>query len=127
MLHATCHCGNIRLEAAQLPATLTSCNCSICHRLGALWGYFDAAEVGIKTGAQPLSAYSWGDRSITYHCCSRCGCTTHYTMTEPDGRERVAINCRMAPATEIGAIPIRRFDGLISWQYLDEQPDDDSR
>ncbi|MDH3389513.1 MAG: hypothetical protein OEN02_16605 [Gammaproteobacteria bacterium] len=47
-------------------------------------------------------------------------------MTESDGSELVAVNCRMAPAAQIGAIPVRRFDGLVSWRYLDEQRVEDT-
>ena len=120
MFYAECHCGNVKLLAAQPPSSITQCNCSICHRLGALWGYFDSADVQIRVGDKPLNAYSWGEKSIIYHSCSRCGCTTHYTTTESDGNELVAINCRMAPLDDIGAIPVREFDGLVTWEYLDE-------
>lgn len=103
-----------------MPASLTRCNCSICHRLGALWAYFDAAKVTVHSGNNPVDIYRWGKKSITYHRCGECGCTTHYTTTEADGSDLVAVNCRMAPAALIEAIPIRRFDGMKTWRYLDE-------
>ena len=67
-----------------------------------------------------MSAYAWGDKTLTYHCCGICGCTTHYSSGGDDGDELIAINCRMAPAAAIEAIPVRRFDGLNSWQYIDD-------
>ena len=30
-----CHCGNLKLSANEAPDSMTSCNCSICNRLGA--------------------------------------------------------------------------------------------
>ncbi|WP_444546125.1 GFA family protein [Vibrio porteresiae] len=40
MIKLTCHCGNIELMLSKLPTEATKCNCSICHRYGALWSYF---------------------------------------------------------------------------------------
>jgi hypothetical protein len=120
MLSVECHCGNIKLLVEDSPESLTSCNCSICHRLGALWAYFDLAEVGFSIGEMSTNTYAWGEKTITYHRCGECGCTTHYTATEADGGELVAINCRMAPQAQIRDIPVREFDGLNSWKYRDE-------
>jgi hypothetical protein len=117
---ASCHCGNLKLFAKLSPVSLTSCNCSICYRLGALWAYYNRAEVEIVTGDQPAASYTWARKTIRYHHCANCGCTTHYTSTERDGNELVAINARMAPVALTSQIPIRQFDGLVSWRYLDE-------
>ena len=120
MLSAECHCGNIRLEAGEMPESLTSCNCTYCSRLGALWSYYARNNVNIEIGEQPVAEYRWGERTITYHRCENCGCTTHYTTLDDDGSDLIAINCRMAPASAIDGIPVREFDGLVSWKYLDE-------
>ena len=114
-----CHCGNLKLAANAAPDSMTSCNCSICNRLGALWAYYGGGAVEIDcAGAE--QTYAFGERSITYHRCAECGCTTHYTATQPDGRALVAVNCRMAPLSEIKDIRLREFDGLVTWRYLDE-------
>lgn len=35
MIESSCHCGAVKLQIdAELPETLTSCNCSICKRYG---------------------------------------------------------------------------------------------
>jgi hypothetical protein len=121
MLNVECHCGNLKLLANALPASLTSCNCSICYRLGALWAYFDLQDVEISRGDKPTMSYSWGEKTITYHRCGECGCTTHYTASEADGSELIALNCRMAPTSQIHALTVREFDGLVSWKYRDEE------
>ena len=120
MFSTECHCGNLKLVAKELPSSMTSCNCSICNRLGALWAYYDLGNVEIISGDEPKSTYSWGEKTITYHRCGKCGCTTHYTAIESDGSELVAINCRMAPLPKIRNIPVRPFDGLDAWKYMDE-------
>jgi hypothetical protein len=106
--------------ANEEPSSLTSCNCSICNRLGALWAYYDLENVKIFSGDKPENTYLWGEKTITYHRCGECGCTTHYTATESDGSRRIAINCRMSPPSKISNILIREFDGLVTWKYLDE-------
>ena len=118
-LEATCHCGSVRLEADELPATVTSCNCSICRRYGALWAYFTRASARVTHGANMLEAYSWGDRTIEFFHCRNCGCLTHYESAEGVAQQRVVINARMLTPERLATIPIRRFDGADSWRFLD--------
>ena len=47
MFSVECHCRNMKLVASKLPSSITSCNCSFCNRLGALWAYFDLKNVEI--------------------------------------------------------------------------------
>ena len=122
MFEAECHCGNLKLIAVGRPSSITRCNCSICYRLGALWAYYAQRDVEIVQVEGASDTYAWGEKTIVYHRCDKCGCTTHYTAADDDGGELVAINCRMARPVEIGAIPVRDFDGLDSWKYLDESP-----
>ena len=89
-------------------------------RLGALWAYFDADQVRIDAASDVLSSYAWGERTITYHRCAHCGCTTHYSTLENEHVEMIAINCRMAELVDIGGIEVRDFDGRETWKYLDE-------
>jgi hypothetical protein len=48
MLHASCHCGTVRLEIARKPRTPTECNGSICGRLGARWAYCSRTAVRVR-------------------------------------------------------------------------------
>jgi hypothetical protein len=108
------------MSAIELPLSVTSCNCSICHRLGAVWAYYDAEDVEIQTQGSPMIIYSWGEKSIEFHHCGKCGCSTHYTATESKGSDLIAINIRMAPASVTSSIPVRHFDGAVTWKYVDE-------
>ena len=121
MFAIECHCGNLKLVATEPPSSITRCNCSICHRLGALWAYYEQDKVTIASRGQPNQSYAWGEKTITYHRCGVCGCTTHYTGTADDGGDLIAINCRMARPSDISSIPLREFDGRVSWKYLDGQ------
>lgn len=115
MIEAQCHCGNVRLEVTELPAQITSCNCSICNRLGALWAYYRPEKVAVSFNKEPTSVYIWADKLLEFHHCTICGCSTHYTVTkkyvEEYEEERIAVNCRMMNEDLIKAIPLRKFDG----------------
>ena len=116
---ASCHCGTVRIDLPELPATVTECNCSICRRYGALWAYYTREQITLHAAANELASYSWGDRQIAFRHCGRCGCLTHYESVEqgPDGR--FAVNARMLPPDLMAALTVRHFDGADSWRYLD--------
>lgn len=120
MYKASCHCGNVALDTAVLPESLTNCNCSICNRVGALWGYYAPEEVSVSVKDGATSQYVWGDREIALHRCPNCGCVTHYTTTKKSKSKRIAINFRMMSLEIIDSIPVKRFDGAVTWRYLED-------
>lgn len=119
MEHGSCHCGNVELRIPYISKTACSCNCSICQRYGAIWGYFEEAEVEVRVGPAGLSSYSHGDRQILFCFCAKCGCITHYLSADRQPRARLAVNYRAFPQQALGQLKIRHFDGADTWQYLD--------
>jgi len=117
MIEASCHCGAVKLEVEVevAPTELTSCNCSICRRLGTLWCYFAPALVRV-TG--PTATYRWGDKTLDLHRCASCGCTTHWVATDPD-YQRMGVNARLLDPAIVEAARIRRLDGADTWKFLD--------
>jgi len=120
VVKGTCHCGNISIETAEIPTMLVSCNCSICFRTGALWGYYTSDEVEVSHEKSPTAAYSWGDARIAFHHCRHCGCVTHYTSTKKTEKMRTAINFRMVEREITESIRVRKFDGAVLWKFIDE-------
>lgn len=98
------------------PVQLTSCNCSICRRLGTLWAYYPLGGVRV-TG--PTTTYVWGDRCLELHRCTTCGCVTHWTPIKDD-IERMGVNARLMDPAVVAAAQVRRLDGADTWTYLDE-------
>ncbi|CAH0525887.1 GFA family protein [Vibrio hippocampi] len=113
-----CHCGNITLSYQQQPEHLTRCNCSLCRRYAALWGYFRSEEVKVTVENGKLNRYCWGDKEINFSSCSICGSVTHYSSVAPTPESRLAINFRMADKEVVSHLPIRLFDGADSWQII---------
>lgn len=113
-LQASCHCGNINIEAPELPSEITHCNCSVCRRYAALWAYYCPEEVSITFTDFESKCYIWGDREVEFHHCTVCGCLTHYITTEKCSSRITAINARMSDPEIISRIPIRDVDNASS-------------
>jgi hypothetical protein len=119
MIAASCHCGAVRIEVADRPRELTSCNCSLCRRLGALWAYCPPDRVRFTAGAGKTVPYVQGDRTLEMHHCPTCGCLTHWESTDKTAAGRMAVNARLMAPADIEGVPVRRFDGASTWTYLD--------
>jgi hypothetical protein len=119
MLSASCHCGAIRIEIPRRPRTVTSCNCSICRRIGALWAYYKVGTVRVIGHPARTAAYAWGDRTLRIVRCRNCGCVTHWEPLAPGRDARLGVNMRNFPPAVLGAARIRHLDGADTWKYLD--------
>jgi hypothetical protein len=116
---ASCLCGTVRLEIAEPPARVTECNCSACRRLGALWAYVHPDQVRLLAPPDATIAFVRGEGTLAFHHCRTCGCTTHWVSLDPQQTERMAINARLLPPEVLTGVPVRKFDGAVSWTYLD--------
>jgi hypothetical protein len=117
-LSGSCHCGAVQLAVATAPETLTSCNCSICRRLGTLWAYYTPADVTI-TGT--TATYCWGDKTLDLHHCPTCACITHWFPKPHIDQNRMGINVRLLAPEIVETTRIRRLDGASDdWKYLDD-------
>ena len=76
------------------PGHVSSCNCSICRRTGALWAYYRPDEVRIHASDGATAPYVWGDQCLALHHCNTCGCITHWENLMPEG-DRMGINARL--------------------------------
>ena len=119
-IESSCHCGTLKLEIeGEIPASLTSCNCSICKRHGGLFAYYIPTTVKVLGNPDSTDEYVWGDRSIAVVRCKSCGCVSHWQSLDPKQNDRMGVNARLFTNVEIDRIPIRRFDGATTWKYLD--------
>jgi hypothetical protein len=122
MLRASCHCGAVVVEAEVRPRSVTTCNCSICRRLGALWAYYTRRRAHLTAGRDAVAPYVWGDRMLEFYHCRHCGCCTHYESVDKDSSSRLAINARCFAPEELAPLRVRHFDGAKSFKYLDSTP-----
>ena len=118
MYEGKCHCGAIRFTVTEAPAKLVDCNCSLCRRLGALWGHVSISSVSVEYSPELVTSYTQGDETLAVKTCISCGCTTHYESLQHNG-EYMAVNFRMCEPDVVSAFRIRKFDGADSWKFLD--------
>lgn len=110
MIEGACHCGAVQWRFDGVPETATACNCSICRRYGALWAY-DYEDEKIKVSGA-TKAYLWGRKWIEFHFCPNCACITYWRGSRPgkDGRQRIAVNLRLAAHDAVKAVALIHHD-----------------
>ena len=99
MIEGSCHCGNISFHISEQPAALVDCNCTLCRRIGALWGHISIAAATITADQDATITYIQGDRSLAVHSCRACGCTTHWENLRPDESDHMAVICALLAST----------------------------
>lgn len=120
MIAGACHCGAVRVTVPRRPRRLTSCNGSICRRLGALRAYYPVRNVCIEAKRGATDEYVGGrDRTLHIVRCGGCGCVTHWTPLRPRPGGRMGVNARNAEPADIAKARVRRFDGASSRRFLD--------
>lgn len=109
-MNGSCHCKRVTIAVPDRPAYLNACNCSVCDKLGAMWGYYTADQVTV--GGTP-SDYVRADvetPALVFHSCGHCGSTTHYTMVESGPASKVGVNMRMFDPAELIGVEQRFGD-----------------
>ncbi|MBL4908507.1 MAG: aldehyde-activating protein [Alteromonadaceae bacterium] len=118
MIEASCHCGSIKIKLPATTKIVTRCNCSACSKYAALWAYFQPKEVKVSAAKDVVVSYCWGDKTIEFHHCNRCGCLTHYTATKLGNKNKMAINFRMVNSDILNSLDTRYFDGADTWTEI---------
>ncbi|MGB5544523.1 MAG: GFA family protein, partial [Gammaproteobacteria bacterium] len=119
MITGSCHCGQVSFSISESPEKLVDCNCSICRRIGGLWGHVPIESVTISADPDSTIRYIQGDKTLAIHTCSRCGCTTHWENLQPEKSGHMAVNFRMCTADDIARFRVRKFDGADTWKFID--------
>lgn len=110
-LHGSCHCGAHGFSAPA-PKSVTRCRCSICAKRGSLAAYYAPDDVALRLTPAALTDYQWGDRMMTFHHCSACGCSVYaeHEAWSPDGvatrPARIILNARLFDDLDLASVPI---------------------
>jgi hypothetical protein len=111
----SCHCGQIRIDLNKRPDYVNECNCSLCCKTGARWGYFHPSEVAVEGASSSYVRDDKDDAGAEIHFCPRCGSTTHFTLTESAvsrfGNSLAGVNLRLADENDLVGIELRYPDG----------------
>ncbi|MCL6250546.1 aldehyde-activating protein [Altererythrobacter sp. KTW20L] len=115
MTSITCLCGQVRIETARLPDYLNDCNCALCRKSGARWGYFAPADVTVEGVTATFVRADKEYPSAELHFCAACGSTTHFRLTpaaqEKHGDVVTGVNLRLAEDGDLAGVEVRFPDG----------------
>ena len=115
MLKLSCLCGQVRIEIPKRPDFINECNCTLCSKSGARWGYFDPSEVIVVGTTKGYSREDKEDPAAEIHFCANCGSTTHFTLTTSAvskfGNVQMGVNMRLADEKDLAGIELRYPDG----------------
>lgn len=115
MLELACLCGQIRVTTDKRPDYIHECNCTLCSKTGARWGYFHPSEVRVAGAAKGYCREDKDDPAAQIHFCETCGATTHFTLTASAaakfGDTLMGVNMRLADEKDLAGIELRYPDG----------------
>ncbi|HEY4560796.1 MAG TPA: hypothetical protein VIG54_08675 [Lysobacter sp.] len=66
-----------------------------------------------------MEGYVCGDHTLTNFRCRTCGISTHWEPIEPAPDARHGVNPRDFEPALLESVPVRRFDGVDTWTFLD--------
>lgn len=115
MLKLSCQCGQIRVGTSKQPDYIHECNCTLCGKLGARWGYFHPSEVSVEGATKGYCRKDKDDPAAQIQFCAKCGSTTHFVLTEGavarHGNVVLGVNMRLADERDLAGVELRYPDG----------------
>lgn len=115
MIKLSCLCGAIHVETAKHPDYIHECNCTLCTKTGARWGYFHPSEVTVAGETHRYSRQDKAEPAARVQFCPTCGSTTHFTLTEEVsarlGNVMLGVNLRLADEEDLAGLELRYPDG----------------
>ena len=115
MLKLACLCGQVRVEITKRPDHINACNCTLCSKTGARWGYFHPSEVHVEGTATGYCREDKDDPAAEIRFCAKCGATTHFVLTPSAvarfGNSLMGVNMWLADERDLAGIELRYPDG----------------
>ena len=114
-MELTCLCGAVRVAIARRPDFIHACNCTLCAKSGAWWGYFDPSELAVSGATRGYSRSDKAEAGAQLRFCPDCGVTTHFVLTAAaiarHGNTMAGANMRLADVSALNGIELRFPDG----------------
>lgn len=116
-----CHCGRVRFRLTAQIDHKRICNCSICHKRGALIFRVDEHQLELLTPLEDLCVYVWGTESARDYFCPNCGILPFRRPRQNTAEETAAgvpeftgwaVNLRCLDEFDTSELPTRQIDGL---------------
>lgn len=107
----SCHCQNVRFEVtADIGATASACNCSICNRVGWLMISVPTEAFTLLAGDDAQIDYQFGKKTMHHPFCKTCGIHA-FGRWKSEGDEKVIVNLRCLEDIDVATLRVETFDG----------------
>jgi len=112
----TCACGSVTVTVKRKPDFINDCDCNLCRKSGAAWGYFAADDVEADGRTIAFARKDKAVPIVEIHSCAVCGSTTHFTLTDayqaehPDV-DQVGVNMRLFDADQLDGVQVQYPNG----------------
>ena len=101
--HGSCHCGNVRFEVDADLDHVRVCDCSLCHKRGALNFRVEPEHFRLLTPLEDMALYQWNTKIAKDYFCPECGILPfRRPRTAP---EVVTVNARCLADVDLDSIP----------------------
>jgi hypothetical protein len=108
-LEGSCHCGAVRFRIHSDFPELTTCDCSICTRRGALMVKVHESRFELLAGADSLTEYRFHTGTARHYFCKTCGVYPfHRKRVTPD---HFGVNTACLHGFDPSEIPVRATIG----------------
>ena len=80
IIKGSCHCEAVKLvvELTDGVGEIRRCNCSLCHKKGAVMASVKLEKLFVTEGEEHLSLYQWNTKVAKHYFCKKCGIYTHH-------------------------------------------------
>jgi hypothetical protein len=110
----SCLCGQVHVTV-EPPAYINECNCTLCSKSGARWGYFHPSDVAVDGSTKGYCRADKDDPNAEVHFCAECGSTTHFVLTKGAvakfGNTLMGVNMWLADERDLRGVEVRYPDG----------------
>lgn len=109
--HGSCQCGAVSYDVSVDLGNTITCNCSRCQRMGFVLSFAPAADFQLSSGADALTEYRFGSKTIRHLFCRTCGVESFAEGTMPDGSAVVAVNVNCLDGVNPRELKSHHVDG----------------
>jgi hypothetical protein len=113
---ANCLCGAVSVTIEAKPEFIHDCNCSLCRKAGAAWGYFNSTSATITGETASFIRRDKKTPGAEVHSCKICAATTHFVLTKSfreqnESADLVGVNMRLFDPEELKGVEVRFPNG----------------
>lgn len=114
---ATCLCGAVTVTVETAPDFIHDCNCNLCRKTGAAWGYYASASASAAGETTAFMRTDKPNAGVEVHTCPTCGSTTHFQLAEAfkaanPGADVVGVNMKLFASSELNGVEVRYPNGM---------------